>query len=70
MDNSWLKTQIENIYVQVARALCCRMIRMSDFDIFFRFHQQIKCQKLNFHRECFIQAFSSKNMGPEKVMRN
>ena len=62
--------------VQVARAflsklfLTCRMIHMSDFDFFFYVIKQIKCQHVNVHRECLIPAFLSKNVGPEKVVRN
>ena len=47
------------------------MIRMSDSNIFiFDLIKQIKCQYINYHRECSIPAFLSKNVGPEKVVRN
>ena len=46
------------------------MICMSDFDIFFRFHKTDKMSISNYQRECLNQAFSSKNVGPEKVVRN
>ena len=51
MDNAWHKTQIENIDVQIARAVVhfcqnclwrSRMIHMSDSDIFFQCHQTDK----------------------------
>ena len=38
---------------------------MSDSNIFFDVIKQI-----NYHRECSIPAFLSKNVGPEKVVRN
>ena len=43
---------------------------MSDFDILFDVIKQIKCQKVNYHRECSILAFLSNNVGAEKVLRN
>ena len=43
---------------------------MSDFDIFFDVIKQIKCQSVNNHRKCSILAFLSKDVGPEKVVRN
>ena len=46
------------------------MIRMSDSNIFFDVIKQIKCQYINYHRECSIPAFLSKNVGPEKVVRS
>ena len=46
------------------------MFRMSDSEYIFDVNKQIKCQLVNYHRECLIPAFLSKNMGPEKVVRN
>ena len=47
------------------------MIRMSDSNIFFfDVNKQIKCQEINYHRECSIAAFLSNNVGPEKLVRN
>ena len=43
---------------------------MSNSDISFDVIKQIKCQKVNYHRECSIPAFLSKNVGPEKVVCN
>ena len=39
------------------------MIRMRDSDIF-----QIKCQQVNYHRECLISIFLSNYVGTEKVV--
>ena len=41
------------------------MIRTRDFDIF-----SMSSNKVNYHRECSIPALLSKNVGPEKVVRN
>ena len=47
------------------------MIRMSDSNVFFfDVIKQIKCQYINYHRECSIPAFLSKNVRSEKVVRN
>ena len=43
---------------------------MSDSDILFDVIKQMKCQQLDYHRECLIPAFLSKSVGPEKVMGN
>ena len=42
---------------------------MSDFDIFLC-HPTDKMSISNEHRECFIPAFLSKNVGPEKLVSN
>ena len=38
--------------------------------IIFYVIKQIKCQLVYDYRECLIPAFLSKNVGPEKVVRN
>ena len=43
---------------------------MSDSNISFGVIKQIKSQKVNYNRGCSIHVFLSKNVGPEKVVRN
>ena len=67
---------MENIDVQIAREFLSKLLLTLQNDSrerlrnFFYVIKQIKCQYINDHRECLIPAFLSKNVGPEKVVRN
>ena len=75
MDNAYRKTQIENIDVQIARAVVhfcqnciwrSRMIHMSDSNIFFRCHQTDKMSISKLSQRMFDSSIFVKKCGPLK----
>ena len=75
MDNASCKTQIENIDIQIARAVVhfcqnclwrSRMIHISDSDTFFRCHHTDKMSISKLSKRMFDSSIFVKKFGPLK----